>query len=51
MYINDIKVTITQLTCIGDVMVSVHAFSAVDHRVKPKTMKLVLVASPISMQH
>jgi hypothetical protein len=41
---------------ISGVMVNVLALSAVDRgfepdRVKPKTIKLVFVASPLSMQH
>jgi hypothetical protein len=49
------------MTRIGDVMVIVFASSAVDrgfeprlgqtHVVNPKTIKLVFVASPLSMQH
>jgi len=40
--------TITAFYRIG---VSVLASSAVDRRVKPKIIKLVFVASPLSMQH
>ena len=36
---------------IGGVMVSVLASSSVDPEFKPKTMKLVFVASPLSTQH
>jgi hypothetical protein len=36
---------------IGGVMVSVLASSAVDEKVKPKTMKFVFVASAPSTQH
>jgi hypothetical protein len=41
---------INQKHRIGGVMVSVLASSAVD-RVKPRTMKLVFVVSPLSTQH
>ena len=51
--INTFKGTLNR---IGGVMVSVLASSAVDRgfepdRVKPKTIKLVFVASPLSTQH
>ena len=51
--INTFKGTLNR---IGGVMVSVLASSAVDcgfepDRVKPKTIKLVFVASPLSTQH
>ena len=44
------------MNCIIDIMVSVLISSAVDRGfkpgwVKPKTIKLVFVASPLSMQH
>ena len=37
--------------CIDGVMVSVLASSALDRGFKPKTIKLVFVASPLSTQH
>jgi hypothetical protein len=48
--------TLQKVNHIGSVMVSVLASSAVDRgfdpdQVKPKTIKLVFVASPLSMQH
>jgi hypothetical protein len=42
---------INQKHCIGGVMVSVLTLSAVDRRVKPKTIRLVFVASTLSTQH
>ena len=53
-----VRKTITRRkwNCIGGVMVSVLASSAVDRgfepgQVKPKTIKLVCVASPLSTEH
>ena len=51
-----IQPSYSELNRIGGVMISVLASSAVDRgfeprSVKPKTMNLVFVASPLSMQH
>ena len=48
-YLIDIECSFTQ-KCIDGVVVSVLTSSAVD-RVKPKTIKLVFVGSPLSTQH
>ena len=45
------KLIFIRYNCIGSVMVSVLASSAVDRRITPKTMKLVFVVSPLSTQH
>jgi hypothetical protein len=50
------KVNYRSFVVIVDVIVSVLAPGAVDHgleprSVKPKTIKLIIVASPLSMQH